>query len=291
MDINEEWEPIGTYFNDNTIITAESNIPFSGSFDGKGHEINGLKITSSEKGKGLFGLTNNAIIENLGIGSNCNITNVGNCSGSIVGYSYNSTTIRNCYNKSNVSGIGQQIGGIAGQNCPNSIIINSYNLGSVQTQSSSVGGITGNNAGTIQNCYNSGTISSALDSAGGICGLLSGIIENCYNTNVITATSNYSGGIAGMIYSTDEAKIANSYSIGPVISFNPSHGIAGGITQGTVENSYYLENSINGSNTSYFVGIFMKSSSELVELAPTLGSAFKPDLDNINNGYPILYWQ
>ena len=288
LDIDEEWEPIGVYLDSNTSISDETNSPFCGIFDGNGYAINNLKITSSEKGKGFFGLVKNATIKNLGIANNCLIENVGNCSAGIVGYSYLNTTIENCYNKSNVYGVGQQIGGIIGNCGSSSIVKKCYNEGEISTESGNVGGIAGNNAGTIEECYNCGNIfANASSTAGGIIGLLSGSVNNCYNSGDIYSGIQYSGGIAGLMYANDSAIILNSYSYGNINASNLAGGIVGGIVKGNVENSYFLENTVNGVN----IGNTPRTSEELKALSGILGSYFSNDVNNINNGYPILNWQ
>ena len=290
LDINEEWQPIGTYYASNTSIQDETNNPFCGTFDGKGHIIDGLKITSPDKGKGLFGLISNGTIKNLGIGENCNINGVGNCSGGICGYAYDETVIENCYNKTSISGSGQQIGGIAGQNCLGSYIENCYNMGYIYSKEGLAGGIVGNNPGDINNSYNSGDVKADGNSVGGIGGLVNGKISNCYNTGNIGNSGNYAGGIAGLLYGNDSAKICNSYNIGNISSI-AGGGIAGGVSKGSIENSFYLEKRVNGEDGPIIRGTYVKNDSELKNILSALGNSFKKDDNNINNGYPILLWQ
>ena len=47
----------------------------------------------------------------------------------------------------------------------------------------------------------------------------------------------------------------------------------------------------NSNDTSIRDGVKSLSISQLKFAYSELGSAFKPDSNNINNGYPILYWQ
>lgn len=290
LNIDEEWETIGMYLASNTSITDKTNKSFCGTFDGKGYIIDGLKITSSNKGKGLFGLVTNGTIKNLRIGENCNINGVGHCSGGICGYAYDGTVIENCYNNASINGNGQQIGGIAGQNCLNSKIINCYNSGSVYASDGIAGGIAGNNPGSINNSCNFGNIKTEGNSAGGISGLMSGVINDCYNIGKVEAVGNYGGGIAGLLYENDTAKICNSYNIGEVIS-SIGGGIAGGLSQGSIENSFYLEKNVNGDNGLLVKGTYVKNSNELKNCSNLLGTSFRNDPNNMNNGYPVLNWQ
>ncbi len=290
LDINEEWEPIGTYLASNTSIADETNKPFSGTFDGKGHTISGLKITSSNKGKGLFGLVSKGTIKNLKIGENCNINGVGHCSGAICGYAYNGTIIESCYNNAEVNGVGQQIGGIAGQNLQDSQIINCYNSANIYAKEGNAGGIAGNNSGTINNSYNIGNVKTNKNNVGGISGFFGGTISNCYNTGKIEAIGEYCGGIAGILYGNDNTKIVNSYNVGEVVS-TVAGSITGGLSNGSIENSLFLEKTVNGENGGLLKGTRVMKSSELKRSANLLGNAFKTDLNNINEGYPILTWQ
>ena len=138
LDISEEWTPIGTYINSNTVVSDETNKPFKGIFDGRGHIIDGLKITSKEKGKGLFGIVNNGKIKNIEIGENCDI-NAGLSYGSITGYAYNGTIIQNCNNKANIKADSNNIGGIVGVSSENCIVKNCYNTANITTTGGDVG--------------------------------------------------------------------------------------------------------------------------------------------------------
>ena len=257
LTTGEGFKPIGTYLNSNTSINDETNTPFMGTFDGDGHEIDGMRIVSEEKGKGLFGLVKSATIKNLGIGKNC-ILNVNLVAGGIVGYANAGTTIENCYNKANIMNINensQQIGGITGQNGNDCNIINCYNSGEINANSL-VGGIAGNNIGNINNSYNSGKIKSNGNNGnvGGIAGISNGIINNCYNVALIQGNYISVGGIVGFLGNTN-SKISNCYTSGNIISLGGG-AIAGGVITGIQDNSmsncYYLENTHNGNNGGYF---------------------------------------
>ena len=257
LTTGEGFKPIGAYLNSNTSINDETNTPFMGTFDGDGHEIDGMRIVSEEKGKGLFGLIKSATIKNLGIGENC-IFNVNLVAGGIVGYANAGTTIENCYNKANIMNINenaQQIGGIAGQNAIDCSIINCFNLGEINANTL-VGGVVGNNIGNIDSCYNSGNIRSNGNNGnvGGITGMNSGMINNCYNVASIQGNSNAVGGIVGFLWNTN-SKISNCYTSGNIISLGGG-AIAGGviteIQDDSMSNCYYLENTQNGNNGGNF---------------------------------------
>ena len=113
LDSSEPWEPIGLYPNDSPTPDDENNKPFSGIFDGKGYEVNGIYINTTDKVQGLFGLVNNGKIMNLGIGENCNISASGVAISSMAGVLYNNSKIVNCYNVSDIE-VGRYSGGIVG---------------------------------------------------------------------------------------------------------------------------------------------------------------------------------
>ena len=166
LDINEEWEPIGLHRE----RTGESeNKPFKGIFNGNWFEIDYMKIDSLGY-NGLFGFVQNAVIKNVGIGKNCNMTNCGNGThiGAVVGFLYDKSTIKNCYNLSTISGDElYEIGGIVGTTNLNCNIYNCFNKGDVLSSgidsgNSTIGGIVGNlMLGNVKNCYNTGRVKCA----------------------------------------------------------------------------------------------------------------------------------
>ena len=154
----EGFSPIGHITIDN----------FTGNFDGQGQIIDGLYINRPTTEKvGLFGITHNANIENLGV-INVDISgandvggligrllesNINNCYSTgevygenfvagLVGYNSNST-ISNCHSSSNVSG-DNLAGGIVGNNIWGSVISNCYSSGNINGNTH-IGGIVGSN--------------------------------------------------------------------------------------------------------------------------------------------------
>ena len=317
LTTGEGFKPIGTYLNTNTSVADKTNIPFMGTFDGNGYKIDGMRIVSEEKGKGLFGLVNNGIVRNLTIGENCNI-DVRASFGSIAGYLYNNANIENCINEATIKAHGTNTGGIVGTSTAGCIVTKCSNKGIIQG-TLTVGGIVGNNEGNILYCYNLNTINSE-SSVGGICGVSTGRItesyniasivsettnvggivglsqgngntDSCYNMGSITGTGNNVGGIIGL--GTGNSQLSNSYSAGYVISSNNSSGGIVGYNESiSVSNCYYLMNSVNdGNDITIIDGIEFKTEEELKNIAETLGVAFKEDINNVNNGYPLLNWQ
>jgi len=131
---------------------------FTGTFDGNGHTITGLRINVRENfpaymSAGMFGaIGGGGRVENLGL-IDVSITAATQGIGGIAGVNYG--TIQNCY----VTGsIGDMItkGGIAGSNTSGATVQNCYFAGRVFHKRENVspysGGIAGRSSGTVSNC-------------------------------------------------------------------------------------------------------------------------------------------
>ena len=295
LDINEEWEPIGLYYNDSSSPENENNKPFKGIFNGNNYQVNGIKIDTSNKCQGMFGLVNKAIIKNLKAGKN-NAISGELVTASIVSYAYNGSKIYNCHNETNIVGNGKSTGGIVGVANMNVVVEKCSNKADIIGKDDNVGGIVGNciNESIVNSSFNTGNIYGEKNIVGGCIGTAqSGCqIVNNYNIGEIHGNNNYLGGIIGLL--TDSSTLANCYNIGNVIGgLNCINGVAGDvINDSNISNSYFLENIVNDANgTSTNEGVIIKNSEELKILATILGTAFKNDITDINNGYPILNWQ
>ena len=224
---NLKWTPIG-YWESDTDYQC-----FGGHFDGNGHRVLGLYVSHPiEHGLkvGLFGYTDGASIESLGVESYITAA----CdAASLIGLAKGTTSITNCYASGilRVACLDGRCGGIVGGvDNGNLTITNCYNTGSVTASNSYLnhycGGIVGYiNSGslTITNCYNTGeieTINSAgydyYQCCGGIVGCVNSAsltITNCYNTGNLSCTHEIScGGIVGEIISNEcNYNITNCY--------------------------------------------------------------------------------
>ncbi len=278
LDINEEWEPIGLYLMENSTPDAETNKPFSGIFDGKGYEINGIYINTTDKAQGLFGLVEGGKITNLGIGENNTITG-GNATAGIVGYAYNNSVISNCFNntvvnlvygggivgcanvntiivnchnKGKIIGTGEFTGGVAGYVVQNSIVKDCYNIEAIKG-TVHVGGVVGtvNTNSNTENCYNIGIVNGE-NMAGGITGYLgeNSSIKNCYTIGNINGQY-YVGGICG--FSSQNSLVRECYNTGDIEATdqneNGNSNIGGliGMSEGNIENCY---------NTGTIIGVY-----------------------------------
>ena len=221
---------------DDKPFTPISNL--TGTFDGDGHSILNLNITSSVTGSitkvGLF-RQSSGTIKNLTLtGKVSGTTN--NYVGAFVGQ-LNGGQVSNCVNRCSVEASSSgRVGGIVGfVSSPAGNAINkSANVGSV-TGKSYVGGIAGyieksgyNSSDayiSIIYCQNSGDVVGTGTSSsyvGGICGRLDGsTISQSVNTGTVSGHS-YTGGIVGYGWSENCISISHS-SISGTISTTLQH--------------------------------------------------------------------
>ncbi len=185
-DINLEdaaWTPIG----------KDDSNAYSGTFNGAGHEISGLKCEDDTKiSAGLFGI-NKGTVKNVGVSGSIRAHFY---VGGIVGENYG--TVENCHYTGSVAG-DSYVGGVVGYN-GNTVQV-CYNESAVQGASDYTGGVVGYNENWLKNCYNTGSV-KGWDYVGGVLGqnsTLGTYIEHCYSTGSVTKTSSYDhiGGIIG----------------------------------------------------------------------------------------------
>ena len=185
------WTPIGTDY-DNS---------YTGTFDGGGHTITGLTVTTNDQYAGLFGYLGNfgkvGTVKNVvmdGIQITCN-HRLG-YAGGVAGFSWG--TIENCSVSGSVSG------------------------------TVSVGGVVGiQRDGSITGCSSSATVKGTLN-VGGVAGqtIFGATLTACYATgNVIieiAPTQNISGG--GLVGFNDGISLLSCYATGNVTSTGSSTG-------------------------------------------------------------------
>ena len=192
--------PIGTSF-DNS---------YKGTFDGGGHTITGLAVTTNDQFVGLFGYLNragtvkNVVMEGIQITSN----HMFGCTGGVVGYSWG--TIENCSVSGSVSGT-DCVGGVVGSQKAGSIIGCSSSATVKGTHY--VGGVAGEKWGSMTACYATGNVTLEIASqknnfGGGVVGLNGGSrVLACYATGNVTSTGSstgnvHIGGLFGDSYTT-----------------------------------------------------------------------------------------
>ena len=220
LTLTGEWTPIGT----------GSDNAYKGTFDGGGHTIKGLTVTTSDQYAGLFGFigsggkVKDVTLENVQITNDNSSGNVGG----VAGWSFGGN-IENCSVSGSVSGSGS---------------------------SSDVGGVVGyQQGGSITGCSSSATV-NAGNAAGGIAGSTNGgaSLTGCYATGDVTLESNnsdnnYAGGVVGV---NGSSTLTACYATGSVTGTGTGSGsiYVGGVTGtnvlGTLTACYHATGTVSG---------------------------------------------
>ena len=186
----KNWTPIGTSFSNK----------YPGTFDGGGHTIKGLTVTTNDQFVGLFGsigyagTVKNVMMEDVQITSNRS----SGFAGGVAGYS--DGTIENCSVSGSVSGT-VYVGGVVGAQWNGSITGCSSSAtvkGTVY-----VGGVAGqtNGGATLTACYATGNVIIEIApkkniSGGGLVGTNGGKgVRACYATGNVTSTGSSTGNV------------------------------------------------------------------------------------------------
>ena len=199
----KDWSPIGTNFYNS----------YTGTFDGGGHTIMGLTVTTNDQYVGLFGrlgkagTVKNVVMDGIQITSNHSL----GYAGGVAGFSWGGT-IENCSVSGSVSGT-VSVGGVVGiqweasiTGCSSSATVK----GMVR-----VGGVAGetNSGATMAACYATGNVTIEIDPinnilGGGLVGFNAGSsVLACYATGNVTSTGSstgkvHIGGFLGNNYTT-----------------------------------------------------------------------------------------
>ena len=190
-----QWPVIGTR-------SSGSQRPYTGTFDGRGHTVSGLYITSlgGRQKLGLFGVAQDAVIRNLTVRGSIELTGVRSYDGDTAGYLIGG-----------LLGSGEG-GGVTIRSCVSQVDISVSFVNDQKAQNSAVGGLVGRLSGSgsheITNCRNEGRIYTAFEPGayylggsggnggqGGIVGFIgaSAQLERCVNTGTV-----YAGRAAGV---------------------------------------------------------------------------------------------
>ena len=202
----KDWTPIGTDY-DNS---------YTGTFDGGGHTITGLTVTTNDEYAGLFGYLSNfgnaaGTVKNVvmeGIQITCNHRS--GYAGGVVGYSWG--TIENCSVSGSVSAT-VSVGGVVGVQRDGSIT--GCSSSATVKGTLYVGGVAGwtNFGATLTACYATGNVIIEMDpkkniAGGSLVGMNAGSsLLACYATGNVTSTGSstgyvHIGGFLGDNYTT-----------------------------------------------------------------------------------------
>ena len=187
----KDWTPIGTDY-DNS---------YTGTFDGGGHTITGLTVTTNDEYAGLFGYlgnfgkfgtVKNVVMDGIQITCNHRLGYVGGVAG------YSRGIIENCSVSGSVSGT-VSVGGVVGAQRDGSIT--GCSSSATVKGTINVGGVAGQTifGATLTACYATGNVIIEIDrtqnnSGGGLVGFNDGIsLLSCYATGNVTSTGSSTG--------------------------------------------------------------------------------------------------
>ncbi|WP_259391306.1 CehA/McbA family metallohydrolase [Paenibacillus sp. 1011MAR3C5] len=224
--------------------------PFTGTFDGQGHTITGVIVSSG--GAGLFAI-NEGTIRNVGI-------------------IHADIDVR----RSNVGILVDQNDGI---------VEYVYSTGSIKGNST-VGGLVGYLNGTVKNSYSTARVHARGKQAGGIIGITNrgSVTEQVYAMGAVIAEESNAGGISG--YGYNNTVIQNSMALNPsVVTGTASNRIVGRVLAGdtaTLVNNYADENmfvssenvTVNDPNNEKGQGVGTEAFTQSSFFAETLGWDF-----------------
>ena len=198
---------------DCTPIGANYDNPYTGTFDGGGHTITGLTVTTNDQYAGLFGCLGEAgTVKNVvmkGVQITCN-HRLG-FAGGVAGFSWGGT-IENCSVSGSVSGT-VYVGGVVGTQWNGSIT--GCSSSATVKGTVDVGGVAGqtNSSATLTACYATGNVIIEMApkkniAGGSLVGMNAGSsLLACYATGNVTSTGSstgkvHIGGFLGNNYTT-----------------------------------------------------------------------------------------
>ena len=278
------WVPIGT-----------TERPFTCTFDGNGHFIDGINSSLTSGNMGLFGKTENATIMNLIVNADFE---GGTALGSLVGEMAGGTI-------SNVEGAGTltggasttSMGGLVG-NKTSGTIHSSFAVNTITSNNATthVGGLVGNNAGNLLNSYANTTISGS-GQIGGLVGKNNGTVENCYavigsQTFPAFAYENAEGGTIQYCYADN----ANNY-VNTTVSGTPTPVLQGHGTYSATQNTHtygymYWDNTVTlasgQNNNNKHVVDTIKYANNQIDRWPGLLSTLEHWVDSINGNTSLF---
>ncbi len=176
---------------------GSSAAPFTGAWHGAGHIITDLFIDrSGEDNIGMFGKTNGAVIDSLGL-INCSIVGQ-SFVGGLAGYTVNGS-ISNSFSAGSVTSLYNNVGGLIGQ-AEGGVISQCYAASTVRSQYAHyAGGLFGTMNCTVNNSYAAGSVFCSGAYAGGLMGVSLGIINSSYSNCSVISSGGAMGGVAGYI--------------------------------------------------------------------------------------------
>jgi hypothetical protein len=240
---------------------------FSGTFEGLGNTIDGLRVSQWQGSTGLFAHIYGGKVRDLGLNDAdvATLQNSGRAYGTGALVGYNAGTIHNC-----------------------------YATGVVHARISYVGGLVGVNPGRIDGSWAQVSVKGGA-SAGGLAGYNAdqGVIAESYATGKVNGEGGGGGGLVGLTY---PGTLADTYSTGLVSSSNVIGGVIGHDQGGSLAADYWdldtsgvTDPAQGAGNIPNDPGLVGLSDAQLKSGLPDgFSSKIWGQSPDINNGYPYL---
>lgn len=198
-----QWPVIG-------VLSSNGQRAYTGTFDGQGHTVSGLNITSlgGRQKLGLFGVAQDAVIENLTVRGSIDLTGVRSYDSNMAGYIIGGLL---------GSGEGS---GVTIRSCVSQVDISVSFVNDQKAQRASVGGLVGRLSGSgaheITDCRNEGRVYTSFEPGayylggsggdggqGGVVGFIGAgaRLEHCVNTGAVYAGR--AAGVGGIVGNAD----------------------------------------------------------------------------------------
>ena len=191
---------------------------FTGSLEGNGHVVTGLRSPLNNENMGMFGVTNGATISNLVAQSTFaggSVKNLGTLIGTMNGGMLSNVEAAGRLTGTNATA---NIGGLVGE-VKSGTIHSAFAVDTIAGGTNTVvGGLVGTNGGNLYNSYSNITLGSAntATNMAGLVGVNTGTVENCYvvlpegfdkpafvHTNQVTVEDQTTKGNVNYCYAAD----------------------------------------------------------------------------------------
>lgn len=281
-----------------------------------------INVTAVDAGAGVVRIAANGVIANVNVSGSISLSlaiglaGTGAIVGSVnLGTLPTKLTITNCHSSTTITSSLESsavIGGILGFG-GNIEIINCSNTGNL-TSGFMLGGIAGSlGQSKISGCSNSGLLYGSA--VGGIVAGISGEILDSYNSGGIVLNSDeglaFGGGITLDNLSNDTTTITRSYNVGTMTKTDDGDLVGGLVDEKTTNtigdliiNDSFWDTESSGVSTSSGGGTGLNTAQmKSVYTYLRAGWDFScingsgsegiwaPDMEGINDGYPVLAWQ
>jgi hypothetical protein len=220
---------------------------FSGTFDGNGFVVHGLRITGIHC-LGLFGtLASGAEVHDLGM-TDAHVAGLRSAYavGTLVGKNFG--VIAHCHSVGTVSSdwYSERVGGLAGDNAGLMTDCHSEAAVSCDVDGRIVGGLAGSNGGSMFDCHSAATVScrAGVMSAGGLLGSNGGSVTRCYSVSTVRGADEVTGGLIGdndgiVTHCWSDVSVYGDYFVGGLVGRG-----GGSVTNcrsiGTVDGTCYV---------------------------------------------------